>query len=246
MEYNHNRLFNVRVGKQLAAQYWWQNHYPNLTLSTDQPIYLRELFPPELVGVMVHGSAAKPSGQSEISVGYKVYLSNNQFEGNSQADLRDGKAWGGRVQVRLPTGGRLKRFDVAGDVYRGQIALATRELVDDHVFGVESQIELDRFQLQAEYARGRTLGATRYGYYVQPAVSWHEDWTTFYRIEELDSPRIHRAEVRHLTGLNYRPYPQIAVKGEYYRALPQHRSFITPDEQLKPYNGFAAAAVFFF
>src|SRR4051794_3329398 len=46
MEYNQNRLLNVRVGKQLSPQFWWQNHYPNLTLSTEQPIYLRELFPP--------------------------------------------------------------------------------------------------------------------------------------------------------------------------------------------------------
>jgi len=246
MEYNHNRYLNVRVGKQLATQYWWQNHYPNLTLSTDQPIYLRELFPPELVGVMVHGSAAKPTGASELSVGYKFYVSNNEFEGNSQSDLRDGKAWGGRVQVKLPTGGHLKRFDVAGDLYRGQIALVTKELVDDHVYGAETQIEVDGFQLQAEYAHGRTLNQSRYGYYVQPALRWHEDWTAFYRIEALDSPRIRRSEIRNLAGLNFRPYPQIAIKGEYYRVLPQQRSFISSDEELKPYNGFAAAAVFFF
>jgi hypothetical protein len=246
MEYGHNRLLNVRLGKQLSPQYWWQNHYPNLTLSTDQPIFLRELFPPELVGVMVHGAAAKPTGQSELAVNYKVYLSNNQFEGNSQADLRDGKSWGGRVQVRLPTGGRLKRFDVAADLYRGQIALVTRELVDDHVYGLEGQIEVDRFQLQAEYARGRTLGETRYGYYVQPALQLRENWTTFYRVEQLDSPRIHRAELRHLAGIDFRPYPQIAVKAEYYRGVPQERSFITSEEARRPFNGFAAAAVFFF
>src|SRR5688572_29541679 len=63
MEYNHNRLFSVRVGKQLSPQYWWQNHYPNLTLSTALPIYLRELFPAELVGVTVQGSAARPVGK---------------------------------------------------------------------------------------------------------------------------------------------------------------------------------------
>jgi len=246
MDYAHNRFLNVRVGKQLSPQYWWQNHYPNLTLSTDQPIYLRELFPAELVGVTVHGGAARPSGRSELALNYRVYLSNNQFEGNSQSDLRDGKSWGGRVQVRLPTGGRLKRFDVAGDLYRGQIALTTRELVDDHVYGLESQIEVDRFELQAEYARGRTLGDTRYGYYVQPALRLRDNFTTFYRVEQLDSPRIRRAERRHLAGLNFRPYPQIAVKAEYYRAVPQERSFISEDEARSPFNGFAAAAVFFF
>lgn len=244
MEYNHNRFLNVRVGKQLASQYWWQNHYPNLTLSTDQPIYLRELFPPELVGVMAYGNVTRPSGESELGIGYKVYLANNQFEGNSQRDLRDAKSWGARVQMRMPTGGALKRFDVAADLYRGRIALVTQQLVDDHVYGVESQLEIDRFLLQAEYARGRTLGQTRYGYYVQPAVRLRPDWLAFYRVEQLDSPRIHRAEVRHLGGVNFRPYPQIAVKAEFYRAVPQTRPFIEHQEQ--PYSGLAAAAVFFF
>src|SRR3954468_5099507 len=121
MEYNHNRFLGVRFGKQLSPQYWWQNHYPNLTYSTDLPIYLRELFPAELVGVMVQGSAARPVNASEFGVGYKVYVANNNFEGNSRTDLRDGKAWGARGQLRFPTGGAVKRFDVAADIYRGHV-----------------------------------------------------------------------------------------------------------------------------
>jgi len=247
MEYNHNRYLNVRVGKQLSPQYWWQNHYPNLTYSTALPIYLRELFPAELVGAMVHGTVARPVGTSEFGVGYKFYVSNNQFEGNSQADLRDGKSWGGRLQVRLPTSALLRRFDVAADVYRGHIALVTQELVDDNVVGFDSQIEIDRFLLNTEYARGRTLGRTRFGYYIQPAVRLHEDWVGFYRVERLESPRIHHAEERHLAGLNYRPFPQIALKGEFYRSRPLERSFVELGEgSTKPFNGFATAAVFFF
>ena len=57
-----------REGKQLSPQYWWQNHYPNLTYSTDQPIYLRELFPPELIGVMVKGSVPGAEGNLEYFV----------------------------------------------------------------------------------------------------------------------------------------------------------------------------------
>ena len=246
MEYNHNRFLNLRVGKQLAPQYWWQNHYPNLTLSTDQPIHLRELFPPELVGVMLHGAAARPVAESEVGINYKLYMSNNQFEGNSQADRLDAKSWGGRVQLRLPAMGRLRRFDMAGDLYRGRIGLETEELVDDHVFGFDSQIDFDRFELKTEYARGRTLGQTRYGYYVQPGVRFNDAWVGFYRGEALDSPRIQRSEIRHTAGVNFRPFPQIAVKAEVYRVLPQERSFIESDEERRQYSGFAAAAVFFF
>jgi hypothetical protein len=249
MEYNHNRLLSVRVGKQLSPQYWWQNHYPNLTLSTALPIYLRELFPAELVGVTVQGTAARPVGSSEFGVGYKVYVANNNFEGNSRTDRRDGKSWGARGQLRFPTGGALRRFDVAADVYRGHIGLENKELAEDNVVGFESQLEISRFLLQTEWARGKSLEMTRTGYYVQPALRLHEDWITFYRAEQLDSARIRRAERRHIAGLNYRPYPQIALKGEFYRSQPLEREFNHAEEgeeEHKPFNGFAAAAVFFF
>jgi hypothetical protein len=246
MEYNHNRFFGVRVGKQLSPQYWWQNHYPNLTLSTTLPIYLRELFPAELVGVMVQGSAGQAVGTSELGVGYKFYVANNNFEGNSRRDLRDGKAWGARGQVRFPARGALRRLDVAADVYRGHTGLTTNELVEDNVFGFEGQLELSSFLFQGEWARGTSLEHTRTGYYLQPAFRIDEDWTAFYRLEQLVSPRIRRAERRHLGGLNYRPYPQIAFKAELYRSQPLERDFIHLEGEQKPFNGLAAAAVFFF
>jgi hypothetical protein len=248
MEYNHDRFLSVRVGKQLSPQYWWQNHYPNLTLSTTAPIYLRELFPAELVGVMVQGSGARPVGTSEFGVGYKFYVANNNFEGNSRTDLRDGKSWGARGQVRFPARGALRRLDVAADVYRGHVGLTTDELAEDNVFGWEAQLQVSDFLLQTEWARGRSLEQTRTGYYLQPAWRVDEDWITFYRVEQLESPRIRRAERRHIGGVNYRPYPQIALKGEFYRSQPLERDFLHADEgaEPKPFNGFATAAVFFF
>jgi hypothetical protein len=249
MEYNHNRLVSVRVGKQLSPQYWWQNHYPNLTLSTALPIYLRELFPAELIGVSVQGSTARPVGTSEFGVGYKFYAANNNFEGNSRTDRRDGKSWGARGQVRFPTAGALRRFDAAVDVYRGNVGLTNNELAEDNVFGFETQLEVSQFLFQSEWARGKSLGQTRTGYYVQPAFRIDEDWIAFYRLEQLESPRIVRAERRHLAGLNYRPYPQIAFKAELYRSQPLERDFIHTEgegQENKPFNGIATAAVFFF
>ena len=153
----------------------------------------------------------------------------------------------GRQQLRFPTNGVLKRFDVAGDIYQGHVGLVTNELVEDDVFGFESQIELSRFLFNAEYARGTSLEQTRTGYYVQPAVRLSENWLTFYRVEELVSPRIHRSERRHLAGINYRPFSQIALKAEFYRSIPLKRSFIEENEDERtPFNGFATAAVFFF
>jgi hypothetical protein len=248
MEYNHNRFLSVRVGKQLSPQYWWQHHYPNLTLSTTLPIYLRELFPAELIGVTVQGSAARPVGTSEFGVGYKFYVANNNFEGNSRADLMDAKSWGARGQVNFPTKGALRRLDLAMDVYRGRVGLTNDELAEDHVVGFEAQLEVSQFLFQSEWARGKSLEQTRTGYYLQPALRIDEDWIAFYRLEQLESPRIQRAERRHLAGINFRPYPQIALKGELYRSIPLERDFLHTEgeEESKPFNGLALAAVFFF
>ena len=249
MEYNHNRLFGARLGKQLSPQYWRQNHYPNLTLSTSTPIYLRELFPAELIGVTLQGSAGQPIGSSELSVGYQFYVANNSFEGNSNSDLSDGKSWGARGQVKFPTMGALRRLDVAVDIYRGKVGLTTNELVDDDVYGFEAQLEASSFLFQTEWARGKSLNQTRTGYYLQPAYRIDEDWIAFYRLEQLESPRILAAERRHLGGVNYRPYPQVAFKGELYRSVPLERDFMHSDEsgeEAKPFNGIALAAVFFF
>jgi hypothetical protein len=162
-------------------------------------------------------------------------------------DRREGKAWGARGQVRLPASGLLRRFDVAADLYRGHVGLTNEMLVEDNVYGVESQIEISSFLVQTEWARGKSQGQTRTGYYFQPAYRVDEDVIAFYRVEQLESPRIRRAERRHIGGLNYRPYPQIAIKGELYRSVPLERDFAhSEDEERKPFNGLAAAAVFFF
>jgi len=247
IEYNHARYLNVRVGKQLSPQYWWQNHYPNLILSTEIPIFLRELFPPELTGVLVHGIVARPAGESELGLGYKLYVANNQGEA-SQTDLQDQKAWGGRLELHLPASGRLRVFNVAGDIYRGAAALVegSTEIFDNDVWGFESQLQVDRFLLNAEYARGHWLGLSRFGYYVQPAVRLQDQWVAFYRLEGLESQRVQRAERRHLAGVNFRPVPEIALKFEFYRSFALERDFIRSHEGRESFNGVATAAAFFF
>jgi len=185
-------------------------------------------------------------GASELGVGYRLYLANNQIEGAERSDRRDAKSWGGRVQLRLPGIGVLRRLDIAADIYRGHVAVTEEGLLaEDRVYGFETQLEVDRFMLYGEYAQGKSLDIKRLGYYLQPAVRLHEDWLTFYRAERVDSPLLGRAETRHLAGVNFRPTAQIALKLEYYRALPRARFFV-PETERDPYNGMATSAVFFF
>ena len=232
MEYNHNRFLNVRVGKQLSPQYWWQNHYPNLTLSTDQPIYLRELFPPELVGVMVHGSAARPSGAVRARPRLQVLpveqpVRGQQPDGPARRQVV-GRAAAGEAADRRPAeavrrGRRpLPRPDRARDPgARRRSRVRPREPDRSRSLPAPGRI---RARADARRDALRLLRAAR-------RAAAPTTWTTFYRIEQLDSPRIQRAERRHLAGLNFRPYAQIALKAEYYRGVPLQRSFIRSEEE---------------
>lgn len=250
MEYNHNRHFNVRVGKQLFPQYWQTYHYPSLTFSTQRPINTSgTLFPREFVGAMVYGTASAPSGASEVAVGYKVYVGNNQVPDFGRRDEADGKAVGAKLQFQFPTAGRLKKFDVAADVYRGKLTNEDATLASDTVWGLDSQIEVDRFLLFGEYARGSSLGTERYGYYLQPAIRLTPQWVAFYRNERVDDPQPIRDGAygsRHVGGINFRPVPQISLKGEYYRTLPRLQTLSPSDPRNQPTNGLAISLVYFF
>ena len=200
---------------------------PNLTLSTAAPIYLRELFPAELVGVMVQGSAVtRPSGSSEFGVGYKFYVANNNFEGNSQTDLQDGKSWGGRGQVRFPTTGVCAASTWRPTSTAAMSGLTNNELAEDNVFGFESPARSLAVPAADRVGARQVARADAHRLLRAAGVRLDEDWITFYRVEQLESPRIQRAERRHLAGLNYRPFPQIALKGEFYRSQPLERDFL--------------------
>lgn len=250
MEYNHSRHFNVRVGKQLFPQYWQTYHYPSLAFSTQRPINTAgTLFPREFVGAMIYGSTSAPAGASEFGVGYKVYVGNNQVPDFGRRDETDGKAVGGKLQFQFPVAGRLKKFAVAADVYKGKLTNEDVTLGSDTIWGLDTQLEVDRFLFLGEYARGNSLGTRRYGYYLQPAVRLAPQWVAFYRNERVDDPRPVRGGtigIRHATGINFRPVPQISFKAEFFRTLPRLRAFGASDPKNKPTNGLATSAVFFF
>lgn len=250
MEYSHNRYLNVRGGKQFIPTYWQVYHFPHLTLSTQRPINTAStLFPREFVGATIYGSASRPVGGSEFGVGYNLYVANNQVPDDGRRDQLDEKALGGKLQFQFPVAGRLKKLDVAADVYRGRLTNARVTQASDTIWGLDTQIEIDRFYFLGEYARGDSLGVTRFGYYLQPAVRLGSELIAFYRNERVDDPQPVRGGtigIRHLTGVNFRPVPPVSLKLEYFRTLPRLRAFSPSDPRNKPSNGVATSAVFFF
>ena len=244
MEYNHNRFLSVRVGKQLSPQYWWQNHYPNLTLSTDSSD-----LPARVVPGGAHrrhwckgrrrGLSASPSSASATSSMSPTTTS----RATARPTCSDGKSWGARGQVRLPTGGALRRFDVAADIYRGHIGLGRQHARGRQRHRLRNASSKCRSFSCRQNGRGanRSSRRARDTTCSRPSVSTKTGSRSI-ALEQLESPRIQRAERRHLAGMNYRPYPQIAFKGGVVPVAAAGARFIHAeegDEESKPFNGFA-------
>ena len=111
---------NVRGGKQLSPQYWWQHRYPNLTYSTDLPIHLRELFPPELVGVMVQGRSPGRSEHLSSAWGIRCTLPTTTSKAIARPICETARRGAAGFSCGSRPVGLLKRFDVAGDFYSGR------------------------------------------------------------------------------------------------------------------------------
>ena len=114
----------VRVGKQLSPQYWWQNHYPNLTLSTDAP---------DLPPRAVPGGAGRRDGAGErgaagrhIRARRRLQVLRRQQQLRRQQPGRSPRRQiVGRARRRCASRhrARVRRFDVAADIYRGHVGL---------------------------------------------------------------------------------------------------------------------------
>jgi len=205
-EYLHADWLHIRGGKFLLPEYWNVNHYPNTVLSTNRPLMVRNVFPTDTNGVMAYGVAyAGPMGAT-----YNLYYGNGQSPNSSKEDDNQGKAVGGHLTLHfahLLDG--VSRLDIGAAGYTEN---APTEGGQFDVFGVDTQVNVGRVELLAEYA-SRTSDVSSEGLYVQPSVRVWREVRCFYRygyVDPSDGPK----HERHTVGVNFRPRPDIALKLE--------------------------------
>ncbi len=228
MEYNHNRFLSVRVGKQLSPQYWWQNHYPNLTLST-----AASYLPPRVVpggtgrrdGARV-GGASRSARRSSASATSSTSPTTTS-RATAAPTCSDGKSWGARGQVRFPTKGALAALRRGGRyVSRHGRARRTRSSPKTTSSGSNRSS-----RSRSSSCRPSGRAASRWGRRA-PAITCSRrtgSTKTGSRSIASSSSRAREFSVPSggtWRGVNFRPYPQIAFKGELYRSQPLERDFI--------------------
>ncbi|MBI5136879.1 MAG: hypothetical protein HZA24_06020 [Nitrospirae bacterium] len=200
VEYNHGGAVNLRAGKLFLPQYWNVNHYPTTVLTTQRPLMVRAVFPADITGVMLHGTAFS----GDVGYGYRLYTGNGQGPNPSATDDNENKAVGLHLTLHLgDTLPGVSRLDLALTGYSERTAAGAHD-----IHGAEAQLDAGRLGLLAEYAAGAE--ADTEGFYVQPA--WRLTGTLFgvYRYDYLDDGA--RAVVRHTAGVDWRPVPNLSLK----------------------------------
>jgi hypothetical protein len=197
--------FTVRTGKFLLPHYWNVNHYPNIVLSTNRPLMVRQVFPTDAVGLMAFGNRYR----GRLGATWHAYVGNG--ESQTGTDDNENKAAGAHLSLHL---GELfapfVRMDVGAAVHSERTGTgAARDAVD--VWGVDAQFNSHVVEVLFEYAR-RTADQAREGLYVQPSVKVSDTVRLFYRYDWLDTGPL--SQTRHTVGVNVQPRPDVALKLE--------------------------------
>lgn len=195
----------LRTGKFLLPQYWNLNHYPNIVLSTNRPLMVRQVFPADTTGLMAYGNRY----HGRLGATWHAYLGNG--ESTSATDDNENKAAGAHLTVHLADlWAPLVRMDVGGGVHTERAGSgAASDAVD--VWGVDAQFNSHAVELLFEYAR-RNADQAREGLYVQPSVGVSDTVRVFYRFDRLDTGTLD--QTRHTGGVNLQPRPDVALKLE--------------------------------
>jgi hypothetical protein len=222
--------FTVRTGKFLLPHYWNVNHYPNIVLSTNRPLMVRQVFPTDTTGLMAYGNRFR----GRLGATWNVYVGNGESEAGE--DVNENKAAGAHLTVHL---GELLapfvRLDVGGAVHSERTGTgAAQDAVD--IWGVDAQFNTHRVEVLFEYG-SRKADRNREGLYVQPSLKVADTVRVFYRYDRLDTGAL--AQERHTVGVNVQPRPDVALKLEV-----NTNRFDDPSD--RDYEQVAASVALFF
>jgi hypothetical protein len=202
-EYRAADALVVRGGKFLLPQYWNVNHYAPVVLSTMRPLVVRNVFPTDTVGMMLHGKVFPGA----TGASYSVYYANGQS--TTATDDNPNKAVGGHVTVHLGEAVPwFSRLDLGASVHSERAASLGGGF---DVVGADAQVNTTRYELLFEYAH-RAANPDVEGFYLQPSVRLFAEVRGFYRYDYLDDGA--NPETRHTVGVNWRPEPNVSLKLE--------------------------------
>lgn len=223
-EWVHSDMLTLRGGKMFVPTYSNIHQWPNLRLSSQNPLVQKQgVFPEHFVGVKAYGTRY----WNELGVTYQAYVANGVSEFSAKEDINENKAVGANLTFHLPTHGWVDTWDFGLNGYMESPPHAERT----RTWGAETQIRKGPWEVLAEFAM-RNAEEDRTGAYLQPSYRFNEQWTAFYRYDLLNIAGTGERQ-EHRLGVNYRPITPISLKLEYFYARePRDDSFSGVDASI--------------
>jgi hypothetical protein len=213
LNYEYRNWLNARAGLIAIPTYWRLHNYPSVALTVQPPLLYEKIFPPNVSGVMLHGSHYLEDG------GFSYSLYAGQGREFLDQDNESHRAIGGNLGWHVPTRHFMNVFDIRFQWYRDSLQQNRQR----SIYGFESQIESNRFGFVGEFAHTAVspptggLEQVRQGYYLQPSLRLAGQLFGVYRYDRVKLGDRSPDTVRHTAGLTYRPRSAIALKLEYNR-----------------------------
>jgi len=205
-EYVSSDSLSFRGGLILTPGYWNVNHYPNVVLSAQRPLIVRNVFRESFVGLMAYGTKY----WDERGLSYYAYIGNGQSAFFTKNDDNEGKAAGGKVVFHMPSTGRIDSLDLGLSAYHESPTGMDRVFT----WGADAQLHAGPWSVLAEFAM-RDSEQDRAGVYLQPSYRFNPRWAAFYRYDLLHVVGDEETQ-EHTVGVNYRPIPDVSMKLEYF------------------------------
>jgi hypothetical protein len=223
-------LFTLRGGILITPNYWRLHSYPSTTMTVQTPLLYETVFPPNVAGIMIHGSKYF----EDNGFTYTVYAGQGREFLDTHHNSRG--AVGASFIGHLPSRHWFDTFDIGIHHYRDQIDQGRRT-----IWGLESRIERGRFGFLSEFAHSR-IGSRHerdlvQGYYLQPWVRLEGQVYGVYRYDRLNPGGGTSKQERHTIGVLFRPLPAVALKVEWSR--------YPAEDALPARNGLAAGVSIF-
>jgi hypothetical protein len=258
VNYAFQDSLQARAGFLFVPTYWRTHRYQSLTLTVEDPLIDRRIFPTGLSGAMAHGSWYSGDGGISYSVfggvvprraaiAEELHRDEVKVEEEKHEELEYEKgrptSQGGTLLFHVPTGNRLRTADFGVQLMRQSYSDGKSQ----NIFGFESRLELGPASLLAEFAHGslrREDGKRLYfkeGFYIQPSYRLHPKLFAVYRYDVLTADnRMDEGAFRRQTfGITFRPIPNLSLKASYNR-------FAYGAGASRAYHGASAGVVYYF
>ncbi|MSV28300.1 MAG: hypothetical protein EXQ52_06090 [Bryobacterales bacterium] len=206
VNYAFRDSFQARAGFLFVPTYWRTHRYQSLTLTVEDPLIDRRIFPTGISGGMAHGSwfsaaggisytvfggvvPRRPAPAEEMQLGEGGVR--EEAEHGDEREYEKGRptSQGGTFLVHVPTAHTFKTMDFGVQYLRQSYSDGKRQ----NIYGLESRIESGRVSLLAEFAHasvnlesGRSL-YFKEGLYVQPSYRLHPKLFAVYRYDVLNA-----------------------------------------------------------